>query len=120
MDSALHVARQQMSDLAMRPVSAEPQVSVAALYKQVAGREALSALVIEQMLGPAPPMFPHAGDGWLALRARVHGLQALVDQCPRLDQVVMAHLPNSPKGHKLRREGMAALCGEGVKRQWNK
>jgi hypothetical protein len=59
-------------------------------------------------------MAPDTGDGWLALRAQVLGIQALMDRYPGLDQVVMAHSPNSPKANELRREGMAALQREGL------
>jgi AcrR family transcriptional regulator len=113
-NAALKVAQHRMDDLTMRSVSDELQVSVGALYKHVAGREALIALVVEKILGQAPPMSPEAGDGWLALRAQVLGLQALVDLYPGLDQAVIAHSPNSPKANELRREGIAALQAEGL------
>jgi hypothetical protein len=80
----------------------------------VKGREELIALVVEKILSQAPPMSPVAGDGWLALRAQVLGLQALVDLYPGLDQVVISHSPNSPKANELRREGIAALQAEGL------
>ena len=114
MNAALKVAQHRLDDLTMRSVSDELQVSVGALYKHVAGREALIALVVEKILSQAPPMSPEAGDGWLALRAQVLGLQALVDLYPGLDQVVIAHSPNSPKANELRREGIAALQAEGL------
>jgi AcrR family transcriptional regulator len=112
--AALKVAHQRMDQLTMRAVSDELQVSVGALYKHVEGREALIALVVEKVLSQAPPMSPEAGDGWLALRAQVLGMQALVDGYPGLDQVVIAHSPNSPKAKELRREGIAALQQEGL------
>ena len=98
----------------MRSVSDELQVSVGALYKHVAGRDELVALVVEEVLGQAPPMAPDAGDGWLALRAQVLGIQALMDRYPGLDQAVMAHSPESPTANELRRQGMAALQQEGL------
>ena len=98
----------------MRAVSDELQVSVGALYKHVVGRDELLALVVEEILGQAPPMAPDTGDGWLALRAHVLGIQALMDRYPGLDDAVMAHSPNSPKANELRREGMAALQQEGL------
>jgi AcrR family transcriptional regulator len=113
-NAALKVAQNQLDDLTMRSVSDELQVSVGALYKHVAGRDALIALVVEKILSQAPPMSPEAGDGWLALRAQVLGLQALVDLYPGLDQAVIAHSPNSPKANELRREGIAALQTEGL------
>lgn len=113
-DAALTVARHRIADLTMRSVADELQVSVGAVYKHIAGRDALIALVVEEILGQAPPMSPDAGDGWLALRAQVLGIQALVDDYPGLDQVVIAHSPNSPKANELRREGMVALEGEGL------
>ena len=114
MDAALKVAHVRLDDLTMRSMSDELQVSVGALYKHVAGREALIALVVEKILGQAPPMSPDAGDGWLALRAQVLGLQALVDLYPGLDQAVIAHSPNSPRANELRRQGIAALQAEGL------
>ena len=113
-DAALKVAQHRVDDLTMRSVSQELQVSVGALYKHVKGREELIALVVEKILSQAPPMSPVAGDGWLALRAQVLGLQALVDLYPGLDQVVISHSPNSPKANELRREGIAALQTEGL------
>jgi AcrR family transcriptional regulator len=113
-NAALKVAQRRLDDLTMRSVSDELQVSVGALYKHVAGRGALIALVVEKILGQAPPMSPAAGDGWLALRAQVLGLQALVDLYPGLDQAVIEHSPNSPKANELRREGIAALQAEGL------
>jgi AcrR family transcriptional regulator len=113
-EAALKVAQHQVDDLTMRSVSDELEVSVGALYKHVAGREALISLVVEKILSQAPPMSPEAGDGWLALRAQVLGLQALVDAYPGLDQAVIAHSPNSPKANELRREGIAALQTEGL------
>jgi AcrR family transcriptional regulator len=113
-EAALENARHRMDDLTMRSVSDKLQVSVGALYKHVAGREALVALVVEKILSQAPPMSPDAGDGWLALRAQVLGLQALVDRYPGLDEIVIAHSPNSPKANELRREGIAALTSQGL------
>jgi AcrR family transcriptional regulator len=113
-DAALTIAQHQIDDLTMRSVSEALQVSVGALYKHVASREALLALVVEKILSQAPPMSPEAGDGWLALRAQVLGLQALVDLYPGLDEIVVAHSPNSPKANELRREGIAALQAEGL------
>ena len=113
-EAALKVAQHQVDDLTMRSVSDELQVSVGALYKHVKGREELIALVVEKILSQAPPVSPDAGDGWLALRAQVLGLQALVDLYPGLDQAVIAHSPNSPKANELRREGIAALRAEGL------
>ena len=98
----------------MRSVADELEVSVGALYKHVAGREALIALVVEKILSQAPPVSPEAGDGWLALRAQVLGLQALVDQYPGLDRAVIAHSPKSLTANELRREGIAALEAEGL------
>jgi len=113
-NAALKIAHHQLDNLTMRSVAAELQVSVGALYKHVAGRDALIALVVEKILGQAPPVSPDAGNGWLALRAQVLGLQALVDLYPGLDQAVIAHSPNSPKANELRREGIAALQAEGL------
>jgi AcrR family transcriptional regulator len=113
-DAALEIARHRIADLTMRSVSDKLQVSVGALYKHVGGREELVALVVEKILSQAPPMSPDVGDGWLALRAQVLGLQALVDRYPGLDEVVIAHSPNSPKANELRREGIAALTSQGL------
>ena len=112
--AALKIARKRLANLTMRSVSDELQVSVGALYKHVAGRDELVALVVEEILGQAPPMTPDAGDGWLALRAQVLGIQALMDRHPGLDQVVIAHSPTSPIANELRRQGMAALQKEGL------
>jgi AcrR family transcriptional regulator len=112
--AALKIARKRVSDLTMRAVADELQVSVGALYKHVAGRDEVLALVVEEILGQAPPMAPDTGDGWLALRAQVLGIQALMDRYPGLDDAVMAHSPKSPKANELRREGMAALRHEGL------
>lgn len=113
-DAALKIAQDQLDNLTMRSVSDELQVSVGALYKHVAGREVLIALVVEKILSQAPPVSPEVGDGWLALRAQVLGLQALVDRYPGLDRAVIAHSPNSPKANELRRQGIAALQAEGL------
>ena len=98
--AALKIARKRVSDLTMRSVSDELQVSVGALYKHVAGRDELVALVVEKILGQAPPMAPDSGDGWLALRAQVLGIQALMDRYPGLDHVVIAHSPNIAEGQR--------------------
>lgn len=103
-----------MAALTMRSVSDKLQVSVGALYKHIGGRDDLVALVVEKILSHAPPMSPGTGDGWLALRAQVLGLQALVDRYPGLDQIVIAHSPTSPKANELRREGIAALKSQGL------
>lgn len=113
-DAALTIAQDQLDDLTMRSVADKLQVSVGALYKHVAGREALIALVVEKILSQAPPVSPETGDGWLALRAQVLGLQALVDQYPGLDHAVITHSPNSAKANELRSEGIAALQAEGL------
>ena len=113
-NAALKVAQRDIDGMTMRSVSDELHVSVGALYKHVAGREALVALVVEKILSQAPPVSPAVGDGWLALRAQVLGLQALVDLYPGLDQVVIAHSPNSPTANELRREGIAALQADGL------
>ena len=112
--AALAVAHRRIEDLTMRSVADELQVSVGAVYKHISRRDELVGLVVEEILSQAPPMTPNAGDGWLALRAQVLGIQALVDRYPGLDQVVIAHSPSSPKANDLRREGMAALQGEGL------
>jgi AcrR family transcriptional regulator len=113
-DAALEIARHRMADLTMRSVSDKLQVSVGALYKHVGGRDELIALVVERILSQAPPVSPDVGDGWLALRAQVLGLGALVDQYPGLDEIVIAHSPDSPKANELRREGIAALTSQGL------
>jgi len=113
-DAALEIARHRIADLTMRSVSDKLQVSVGALYKHVGGRDELIALVVERILSQAPPMSPDGGDGWLALRAQVLGLGALVDQYPGLDEIIIAHSPNSPKANDLRREGVAALTSQGL------
>jgi len=113
-DAALRVARKRVVDLTMRSVSDDLQVSVGALYKHVAGRDELLSLVVEEILGQAPPVAPDTGDGWLALRAHVLGIQALMDRYPGLDQVVIAHSPTSPTANELRLQGMAALQHEGL------
>jgi AcrR family transcriptional regulator len=112
--AALKIAQHRVSDLTMRAVSEELQVSVGALYKHVAGRDELLSLVVEEVLGQTPPITPDAADGWLALRAHVLGIQALMDRYPGLDDVVIAHSPKSPKSNELRRQGMAALQQEGL------
>ena len=112
--AAVKIARRRVSDLTMRAVSDELQVSVGALYKHVSGRDELLALVVEEILGQAPPMAPDTGDSWLALRAHVLGIQALMDRYPGLDDVVIAHSPKSPKSNELRMQGMAALQQEGL------
>ncbi|GAC1395657.1 MAG: hypothetical protein NVS4B6_00650 [Mycobacterium sp.] len=112
--AALKIARKQVSDLTMRAVSDELQVSVGALYKHVAGRDELLALVVEEILDLAPRIEPDASDGWLALRAQVLGIQALMDRHPGLDDVVMAYSAKSPKANELRREGMSAMQHEGL------
>src|SRR5438874_5643696 len=113
-DAALEIARHRMADLTMRSVSDKLQVSVGALYKHVGGRDELIALVVERILSQAPPVSPDVGDGWLALRAQVLGLGALVDQYPGLDEIIIAHSPNSQKANELRREGIAALTSQGL------
>lgn len=113
-DAALTVARHRVEDLTMRSVADQLQVSVGAVYKHISGRDELIALVVEEILSQAPPMKPDSGDGWLALRAQVLGIQSLVDRYPGLDEAVIAHSPNSTKANHLRREGMGALRGEGL------
>jgi AcrR family transcriptional regulator len=113
-DVALEIAQRRIEDLTMRAVADKLQVSVGALYKHVAGRDDLTALVVEKILSQAPPMSPDAADGWLALRAQVLGIQALVDKYPGLDEIVIAHSPNSPKANELRHEGVAALVSQGL------
>src|SRR5947209_2114682 len=112
--AALKVAQHNIADLTMRSVGHQLQVSVGALYKHVSGRDELVALVVEEVLSQAPPMSPDGGDGWLALRAQVLGMQALVDRYPGLDQAIIAHSPDSPTANELRRRGMAALESEGL------
>lgn len=112
--AGLKIAQRRVSDLTMRAVSDELQVSVGALYKHVAGRDDLLALVVEEILGQAPPIIPDTTDGWLALRAHVLGIQALMDRYPGLDEAVIAHSPKSPKANELRSQGMAALQQEGL------
>jgi AcrR family transcriptional regulator len=113
-DAALTIARHRVDDLTMRSVSRELQVSVGAVYKHISGRDHLLSLVVEEILSQAPPMAADAQDGWLALRAQVLGIQSLMDRYPGLDNVVIAHSPNSPKANELRHEGMAALQREGL------
>ncbi|MGZ5393066.1 MAG: TetR/AcrR family transcriptional regulator [Mycobacterium sp.] len=112
--AALKIAQRGLSDLTMRAVSNELEVSVGALYKHVAGRDELLALVVEEVMSQTPPISPDTADGWLALRAHVLGIQALMDRYPGLEDVVIAHSPNSPKSNELRRQGMAALQQEGL------
>lgn len=98
----------------MRTLANELEVSVGALYKHVSGRDELLAMVVDAVLDRAPRMGVDVGDGWLALRAQVLGVQALLDRYPGLDEAVTAHSPRSPKADELRREGMAALQREGL------
>lgn len=108
-EAALKVARNSLSDLTMRSLADMLEVSVGALYKHVASRDELLALVVESVLGRAPRMGADVTDGWLALRAQVLGVQALLDRYPGLDDAVVAHSPRSPVANELRREGIAAL-----------
>jgi AcrR family transcriptional regulator len=112
--AALKVARHRLADLTMRSVADELQVSVGAVYKHISGRDALIELVVDDILGQAPPMTSDCGDGWLALRAQVLGIQSLVDRYPGLDHAVIAHSPNSAKANELRYQGMSALQSEGL------
>lgn len=112
--AALKVSRKSLADLTMRTVSDELQVSVGALYKHVSGRDELVALVVERVLDQAPRIAPDSGDGWLALRAQVLGIQALMDRYPGLDQAVITLSPSSPRANELRQEGMAALQRDGL------
>ncbi len=112
--AAVTIARKRVSDLTMRSLSDELEVSVGALYKHVVGRDELLALVVEEILGQAPRIDPDSSDGWLALRAQVLGIQALMDRYPGLDDAVIAHSPTSPKANELRGEGIAALQREGL------
>ena len=115
-EAALAIAQHRIADLTMRSLSEKLQVSPGALYKHVPGRDELIALVVEKILGQAPRISPDGRDGWLALRAQVLGTQALVDQYPGLDMVIVAHSPNSPQANLMRREGMAALQAQGLTR----
>lgn len=114
--AALEIARHRLADLTMRTLSAKLEVSPGALYKHVAGRDEVITLVVEKILSQAPPMSTDSGDGWLALRAQVLGMQALVDRYPGLDQVIVAHSPNSPQANLMRSEGIAALEAHGLTR----
>ncbi|VCT91469.1 hypothetical protein MHAS_03183 [Mycolicibacterium hassiacum DSM 44199] len=113
-DAALNIARKSLADLTMRSLSDELNVSVGALYKHVSGRDEVLALVVERVLEQAPRIDPDSGDGWLALRAQVLGVQDLMDRYPGLDDVVIAHSPKSPTANRMRREGIAALQREGL------
>jgi AcrR family transcriptional regulator len=112
--AALKLARNRLAELTMRTLADQLEVSVGALYKHVSGRDELLALVVDAVLDQAPRMDADVGDGWLALRAQVLGVRALVDRYPGLDEAVTAHSPRSAKADELRREGMAALQREGV------
>lgn len=98
----------------MRSLSDELRVSVGALYKHVSGRDELLQLVVDHVLQQAPKAGSDTGDGWLALRAQVLGVQALMDRYPGLDDAVIARSPSSPVANRLRQEGMAALQREGL------
>jgi AcrR family transcriptional regulator len=110
--AAVKLARNRLAELTMRTLANELEVSVGALYKHVSGRDELLAMVVDAVLDRAPRMGVDVGDGWLALRAQVLGVQALLDRYPGLDEAVTAHSPRSPKADELRREGMAALQRE--------
>jgi AcrR family transcriptional regulator len=113
-EAALELASERLSDLTMRALSAKLRVSAGALYKHVAGRDALIALVVEKVLALAPPMSVDCADGWLALRAQVLGMQALVDHYPGLDQVIISYSPASPQANRLRQRGIEALASQGL------
>lgn len=112
--AALKVSRKGLSALTMRSVSDELQVSVGALYKHVSGRDELLDLVVEHVLEQAPEGSGGTADGWLALRAHVLGIQALMDRYPGLDEAVIARSPRSPVANRLRQRGMTALQREGL------
>jgi AcrR family transcriptional regulator len=111
-EAALKLASSRLTELTMRSLADELEVSVGALYKHVSGRDELLSLVVEGVLDQAPRMGAEALDGWLALRAQVLGVQALMDRYPGLDDAVMVRSARSPKANELRREGMAALQRE--------
>lgn len=113
-EAALEIAQHRLADLTMRSLSEKLQVSPAALYKHVPGRDALIALVVEKVLSQAPRISPDGGDGWLALRAQMLGMQSLVDRYPGLDAVIVAHSPESPQANLMRHEGMRALEAQGL------
>ncbi|EID11734.1 MULTISPECIES: TetR/AcrR family transcriptional regulator [Mycolicibacterium] len=107
--AAMAIARSGLDNLTMRSLADQLQVSVGALYKHVSGREELLDLVVDHVLEQAPQVTPDGGDGWAALRARVLGIQELMDRYPGLDEAVVARSPRSPTSIRMRREGMAAL-----------
>jgi AcrR family transcriptional regulator len=113
-EAALSLARNRLSELTMRSLADELEVSVGALYKHVASRDELTALLVEAVLEQAPRMGADVTDGWLALRAQVLGIQALMDRYPGLDEAVVALSPKSPKANELRDEGMTAMEREGL------
>lgn len=115
-EAALKIAQHRLADLTMRSLSTELQVSPGALYRHVASRDELVYLVVEKILGQAPPISVETGDGWDALRAQVLGMQELVDRYPGLDQVVVAHSPDSPQANLMRSRGIEALVAEGLTR----
>ncbi|MCV7282374.1 TetR family transcriptional regulator [Mycolicibacterium flavescens] len=112
--AAVKIARKGLATLTMRSLSDELRVSVGALYKHVSGRDELLQLVVDHVLQQAPKAGSDTGDGWLALRAQVLGVQALMDRYPGLDDAVIARSPSSPVANRLRQEGMAALQREGL------
>src|SRR4051812_26732707 len=87
--AALKLARNRVTELTMRSLADELEVSVGALYKHVSSRDELLSLVVEKVLDQAPRMGGETLDGWLALRAQVLGVQALMDRYPGLDDAVM-------------------------------
>ncbi|TKJ34235.1 TetR/AcrR family transcriptional regulator [Blastococcus sp. CCUG 61487] len=66
-DAALAVLREHGSDgLTMRRVADELGTGAASLYRHVAGREELVALVVDAVLGRMEPVAPSPAGGWRA------------------------------------------------------
>ncbi|WP_328354837.1 TetR/AcrR family transcriptional regulator [Mycobacterium sp. NBC_00419] len=113
-DAALEIAQHRLADLTMRSLSDKLQVTPGALYKHVSGREELVTMVVEKVLSEAPRISPDGGDCWLALRAQMLGMQALVDRYPGLDMEIVSRSPESPQANLMRRGGMDALQAQGL------
>jgi AcrR family transcriptional regulator len=106
-------ASEGLAAVSMSRVAGELGASAMSLYRYVASKDELLALMVDAALGPPPPAPP--GEDWRAGLSRwAWGYHDALRRHPWALQVPIGGPPTTPNGIAWMEDGLAALAGTGL------
>jgi AcrR family transcriptional regulator len=106
-------ASEGLAAVSMSRVASELGASTMSLYRYVASKDELLALMVDAAIGPPPPAPP--GEDWRAGLSRwAWGYHNALRRHPWVLQVPIGGPPTTPNGIAWMENGLAALAGTGL------